>query len=104
MSLYCATGAPDLELSSTQLQALLEEALTKLGKRHQVLAVPPDFTRFHSHAGELTRFAWQFYGDRLKAILPALGTHAPMRPDQVSRMFGDIPPNLFRVHNWRTDI
>ena len=104
MSLCCATGTPDLELSAAQLQTLLQDTLAKLRERHRVLAVPPDITRFHSHAGELTRFAWQFYGDHLKAILPALGTHAPLRQDQVSRMFGDIPPNLFRMHNWRTDI
>src|SRR5690242_18750924 len=104
VSLYCATGAPDLELSSAQLQTLLQNTLAKLGVRHRVLAVPPDITRFHSHAGDLTCFAWQFYDDRLQAILPALGTHAPLRPDQISRMFGDTPHNLLRVHNWRTDI
>jgi nickel-dependent lactate racemase len=104
VSLYCATGAPDLELSSGQLDTLLQDSLAKLGNRQRVLAVPPDITRFHSHAGDLTCFAWQFYDDRLQAILPALGTHAPLRPDQISRMFGDTPHNLFRVHNWRTDI
>lgn len=104
VSLYCATGAPDLELSAAQLDTLLQGSLAKLGERHRLLAVPPDITRFHSHAGDLTRFAYQLYGTRLKAILPALGTHAPMRPDQISRMFGDIPHNLFHVHNWRTDI
>jgi nickel-dependent lactate racemase len=104
VSLYCATGAPDLELSAAQLQILLQNTLAKLGERQRVLAVPPDITRFHSHAGELTRFAWEFYKDRFKAILPALGTHAPLRPDQISRMFGNIPPNLIRVHSWRTDI
>ncbi|HTS09573.1 MAG TPA: lactate racemase domain-containing protein [Candidatus Eisenbacteria bacterium] len=104
MSLYCAIGAPDRELSSAQLQVLLNEALAKLGERQRVLAVPPDITRFHSHAGDLTRFTSQFYRDDLKAILPALGTHAPLRSDQISRMFGDVPHNIFRVHNWRTDI
>jgi nickel-dependent lactate racemase len=68
------------------------------------LAVPPDQSREHSRAGELTRYAWQYYGDRLKAILPALGTHTAMRPDQISHMFGEVPQDLFRVHNWRTDI
>ncbi len=47
---------------------------------------------------------WQYYGDKLKAILPALGTHAPMSPTQLSDMFGETPLDLFRVHNWRTDI
>jgi len=52
----------------------------------------------------LTRLVWQHYRDHLKAVLPALGTHAPMRPDQLTRMFGDMPQELFRVHNWRTDV
>ena len=104
MSLYCATGSIDTDLSSQQLKNLLTEALARLGPHRQVLAVPPDQTRAHSRAGELTRYVWQYYGERLRAILPALGTHAPMQPSQLAHMYGDIPLDLFRVHNWRTDI
>jgi len=104
MSLFCAAGSIDTDLSPQQLQQLLEEALAKLGPRNRVLAVPPDQSREHSRAGELTRYAWQHYGDRLKAVLPALGTHTAMRPEQISRMFGNVPQDLFRVHNWRTDV
>jgi nickel-dependent lactate racemase len=104
MSLFCSVGSPDTDLTPQQLQQLLNDALAKLGQRHSVLAVPPDQSREHSRAGDLTNFAWQYYGDRLKAILPALGTHTPMRADQLSRMFGDVPQNLFHVHNWRTDV
>lgn len=104
MSLYCAHGGIEANLSAHELQALLSEALAKLGERSRVVAVPPDKTREHSRAGELTRYAWQYYGDRLKAILPALGTHSAMRPEQIAHMFGDVPQNLFHVHNWRTDV
>ncbi len=104
MSLYCATGGPDVELSAGRLQELLAESLTKLGPRGCVLAVPPDMTRLHSQAGLLTQFAWQFYGDKLQAVLPALGTHSPMSSTQITRMFGDVPQTLFRGHNWRTDV
>ncbi len=104
MSLLCAIGSVDTDLSSQQLEELLTESLTKLGKRSRVLAVPPDQTRQHSRAGELTSYAWKYYGDRLKAILPALGTHSAMRPDQIENMFGEVPLELFRVHNWRSDI
>ncbi len=104
MSLYCAIGSIDTELSSLELQSLLAESLAKPGPRNQVLAVPPDASREHSRAGELTAYAWQYYGDRLKAVLPALGTHTAMRPDQIASMFGEVPQNLFRVHNWRTDV
>jgi nickel-dependent lactate racemase len=104
MSLYCAVGSVDTDLTPQQLNDLLVEGLAKLGPRNNVLAVPPDQTRAHSRAGDLTRYAWKHYGDRLKAVLPALGTHVAMRPDQIAAMYGDIPLDLFKVHNWRTDI
>jgi nickel-dependent lactate racemase len=104
MSLYCATGSQETALSRAQLNDLLTEGLTKLGDRRNVLAVPPDQTREHSRAGELTDLAWKYYGDRLKAVLPALGTHTAMRPAQIAHMFPETPRNLFRVHNWRTDV
>jgi nickel-dependent lactate racemase len=103
MSLYCAAGGADADLTP-QLQGLLEDALQKLGKRKRVLVVPPDHSRIHSRAGDLTRFAWQYYGGTLEAILPAVGTHAAMRPEQISHMFGEVPAELFRVHRWREDV
>jgi nickel-dependent lactate racemase len=104
MSLYCSIGSVDTDLTSRQLNDLIVEAVAKLGPRNKVLAVPPDQTRAHSRAGELTRYAWQYYGDKLRAVLPALGTHVPMNPEQIAHMYGDMPLNLFKVHNWRTDI
>ena len=86
MSLYCATGGIEADLSPRQLHELLAESLAKLGERKRVVAVPPDQSRLHSRAGELTRFAWEYYGDRLKAILPALGTHTPMQPAQMPQI------------------
>jgi len=83
MSLYCAVGSEETELTAQQLRSLLAESLAKLGARNRVLAVPPDQSRMHSRAGDLTRFAWEFYGERLKAVLPALGTHTPMQPKQL---------------------
>jgi nickel-dependent lactate racemase len=40
----------------------------------------------------------------MKAVLPALGTHVAMNPERVAAMFGDMPFDLFKAHNWRTDI
>jgi nickel-dependent lactate racemase len=104
MSLYCATGSVETDLLPQQLRALLAESLAKLGQRNRVLAVPPDQSRLHSRAGDLTRFSWEYYSDQLQAVLPALGTHAAMQPEQIARMFGATPQELFRVHNWRTDV
>ncbi|MGA9587054.1 MAG: D-mannonate epimerase, partial [Terracidiphilus sp.] len=69
-----------------------------------MLAVPPDITRLHSQAGGLTCAAWKYLGDRLKAVLPAIGTHAAMTSAQMEHMFPGVPQELFRVHNWRTDV
>jgi nickel-dependent lactate racemase len=104
MSLFVAHGNAQTSISDTELRALLFCALDQLGSRRRVLVIPPDITRLHSRAGELTRYAWEYYSDRLAAILPALGTHAAMSPEQLTRMFGDVPQHLFHVHNWRTDI
>ena len=104
MSLFCAQGGPDRELSSSELRDLLFVALDKLGKRKKVLAVPPDRTRAASRSGELTHHAWEYYGENLRAVLPALGTHKAMSAEQISAMFGDIPYTLFRAHNWREDV
>jgi nickel-dependent lactate racemase len=104
MSLFCAAGGVATDLSSRQMHDLLFESLAKLGTRSRVLAVPPDQSRAHSRAGELTADAWEYFGDSLKAVLPALGTHTAMRPDQITRMFGDVPQKLFRVHKWRNDV
>ena len=104
MSLYTALGSHDAELTLEEVRNALFEALKELGPRKRVLAVPPDFTRFHSRAGELTQLIWQFYGDSLKDVLPALGTHRPMSDIQLGRMFGSLPRELIRVHDWRHDI
>jgi nickel-dependent lactate racemase len=104
VSSYCAVGSQETDLSPSQLNDLLTESLAKLGERNRVLAVPPDMTRFHSCAGDLTRYTWKYYGDCLKAVLPALGTHSAMQPTQLQHMYADMPSALFRVHNWRTDI
>ena len=51
MSLYCAVGGVDVDLSPAQLREFLSQSLEKLGRRERVLAVPPDITRLHSQAG-----------------------------------------------------
>ncbi|MBW4039499.1 MAG: DUF2088 domain-containing protein [Acidobacteria bacterium] len=104
MSLFFAAGSATTELSAGEVRVGLFEALGKLGERKRVLAVPPDFTRFHSKAGELTELAWEFYGERLVDVLPALGTHTAMPDQQIATMFGKTPRDLFRVHDWRNDI
>lgn len=102
--MYYETGSVHHDLSGQDLKEGLYEALARIGRRNKVLAIPPDYTRLPSRAGELTRFAWQYFGDRLTDILPALGTHTPMTDPQISHMFGETPRSLFRDHDWRNDV
>ncbi|TSA34474.1 MAG: DUF2088 domain-containing protein [Porphyromonadaceae bacterium] len=99
-----SSGSEYHNLTANDLRLGLVEALGKMGVRKKILVVPPDITRFHSRAGEITRMAWDYYGDRISDILPALGTHKPMNPGELDRMFPGVPHNLFRVHDWRKDI
>ena len=64
----------------------------------------PIYTRPNSMAGPLTCFAYDYLGDRLTDVLPALGTHAPMSDGQLDAMFPGVPKRLFRVHDWRRDV
>jgi len=99
-----ARGSVDDRLTTDDLREGLSQAFQQLGPRQRVLAVPPDFTRFHSQAGRLTRLVYDYYGSRLTDVLPALGTHSAMTPPQIAEMYAGVPAGLFRVHNWRTGI
>ncbi len=103
MLLY-SCGDKEASLSAEDLRAGLFAALEKLGGRGKVLAIPPDFTRYHSRAGVLTEMCLDYYGERLTDILPATGTHFPMSAVQIEQMFGRVPAGLFREHNWRRDL
>jgi nickel-dependent lactate racemase len=104
MTTYYAQGSPETDLTAEDLRAALVETLGRLEPRGRVLAIPPDYTRGNSMAGPLTRFAYEYLGDRLTDILPALGTHAAMSEGQLDAMFPGVPKGLFRVHDWRHDV
>ena len=92
--LYYAKGSPGTVLSDAELKAAFIEGLSRIkapagaagagpdgrpaGKPKKVLVLPPDITRVHSRAGQLTRFAYDYYGDALVDIMPALGTNRAM--------------------------
>ena len=104
MSLYLALGSETTELSDAELRSALTEVLSKVGDRQKVLALPPDFTRFHSQAGKLTCMIHDHYGEHLTDVMPALGTHDPMPESQLDRMFPGLPKSLIREHRWRDDV
>ena len=103
MLLY-AKGSENTALTENEIKEGIYIAFEKLGDRKKVLALPPDFTRFHSRAGEITRFSYEYYKEKMTDILPALGTHFQMTEEEIDTMFGAVPKDLFRVHRWKEDL
>ena len=102
--LYYEQGAPTKAFGRDEIKKVLFDTFDLLGPRNKVLVIPPDFTRYHSRAGELTQYAYEYYGESLTDILPALGTHFRMTDAEIVKMFPGVPVSLFRVHNWREDV
>ncbi len=71
----------------------------------KVLLLPPDISRINSGAGKITSIYYNALKDRFRIdVMPALGTHLPMRSDEIIEMFGnDIPTERFVAHDWRND-
>ncbi len=102
--IYFQSGSEKTVIGQKELESGLYTALDKLGVRKKVLAVPPDFSRFHSRAGDLTSLIYNYYRENLKDILPALGTHAPMSKAELDKMFKGVPEHLFHTHDFRKDV
>ncbi|GLE04046.1 hypothetical protein PINS_up012957 [Pythium insidiosum] len=109
MPLFFAQGSKTTVLADDELRVIVQRELRSLEQRRgkayeRVAIVPPDFTRFHSKAGVITQYVFEYLRDAVKDVLPALGTHVPMTPEEITKMFGSIPKELFRVHDWRNDV
>ena len=105
--LFYEKSGTDISLSDSDLKQGLIKALEEASPKNnteKVLVIPPDITRLHSKAGELTLAARDYYGKKLTDIMPALGTHSPMSEEEIEEMFPRIDQSLFRVHKWRTDL
>ena len=108
MATFIDYGGRETIISSDEKQQLLYEVLQKLGGiPKKILVIPPDITRLHSNAGELTRILydlWNAGGGQVFDILPAIGTHAPMTSAQIAEMYGELPQAVYHEHNWRSDL
>ncbi|NLO82058.1 MAG: DUF2088 domain-containing protein [Clostridiales bacterium] len=100
-------SADDRGLDGREVRSALVKALEKRkGSLSKVLLLPPDFTRAHSGAGEITAVLYDMLKDTCQVdIMPALGTHMPMSDEERIAFFGEeIPKERFFVHNWRDDV
>ncbi|NMA42416.1 MAG: DUF2088 domain-containing protein [Oligosphaeraceae bacterium] len=107
MSHYAAKFGLQLALSATEKEEVLRQALAKIERPlRKVLIIPPDITRLNSDAGFLTNLLYKLLSPTAQVdIMPALGTHFPMREAELRFMFGDeIPLDRFFVHDWRNDV
>jgi nickel-dependent lactate racemase len=105
---YIREGSAEAVIDETRAGELLDNLLAQLRQRgplRRVLILPPDITRYHSWAGPLTCMLYQrLHGAASVAILPAVGTHAPMTDAEIERMFPGVPRTAFHAHDWRRGV
>jgi hypothetical protein len=87
MPTLLSLGGPGASLSDQDVRSALLKVFEGLGGRERVLLVPPDATRGQSRAGLIAAAAYEHYGSAVKDVLPALGTHVPMSPAQIAKMY-----------------
>lgn len=104
-------GGPEGDITGDQLRVHLEALVTSHLTSHltgrRILLVPPDQTRLHSRAGEITAVLYELLVARgaTVGVLPALGTHTEMSPDDVKLLFGDrVPYEAVSHHRWRAGL
>ena len=103
--IYFAEGGPSYLISLQRISELIDSMLDKLGNLNRVLLLPPDFTRYHSLAGEITCILFEKLKSRaIVNIMPAVGTHAPMTETEIKLMYPGIPVDKFLAHNWQKDL
>jgi len=92
------TGITDSELESSLKTVISGRTLRK------VLLLPPDATRSHSKAGEITRLLYDMLNGRCHIdIMPALGTHEAMNEQECGSFLG-VPFSSVISHNYRDDV
>lgn len=92
-----------VEQKKELMRRLIEEAEKKITKSiKKVLLLPPDITRHHSGAGQLTETIYKLLPERCEVdVIPTLGQHVPHTDEENKWMFGSIPAKCFHVHDWR---
>lgn len=111
MATILSHGSPTTIIAQSQKTAFMQQILQSIreqqgGAPARVLLLPPDMSRFHSDAGNLTQILYNaLTPDAHVDILPTIGTHYAMTDAELREMFGpDIPLERFKVHDWKTGI
>jgi carbohydrate kinase (thermoresistant glucokinase family) len=105
--LRISDGGVHREISAAEADAHVAALLDGLDRQgdplRRALLLPPDFTRSHSFAGEITAMLYE----KLRArgahveVLPATGTHVAMTDAEIAQMLPRVPKEAFAVHDFR---
>jgi nickel-dependent lactate racemase len=94
-------------ISKQRLEELMQQTADEARKRickqpKRVLLLPPDITRAHSGAGQMTEILYNIFVKVADVhVIPTLGQHVPHTRDENQRMFGSIPEERIHAHDWR---
>lgn len=94
-------------ISRERLEELTAQVVAETRKRiaprpKRVLLLPPDITRAHSGAGDVTAMLYRMLADEADVhLIPTLGQHVPHTPAENQRMFPSVPEERIHAHDWR---
>lgn len=96
-------------LSSEDIYSALEQWLNERFMSAQsikkVLLIPPDITRQHSRAGEITAYIYKRLASSYSVkLLIALGSHVGMDGAECAQMFAGVPLCDIINHDWRKNV
>jgi nickel-dependent lactate racemase len=106
MTTIISEGGPKTLITQSDLEGLLKNVSAAIPRgAKKILLIPPDFSRFHSGAGEIAGILYRLLSGSLEIdLLPALGTHRPMTIAEMNQMFPGIPHGRIFVHDWRNGV
>ncbi len=73
-------------------------------KAKKIAIVAPDYSRLASQSGIIADALLRHFGERIAAILPALGTHVAMSKEEKREVFSTFSPNQFIDHDFLNNV
>ena len=98
------SGTPE-GFCDQEINGILQQWLNGLKQKPtRVLILPPDYTRFHSNGGLITRMLYEMLAPSCQVeVMIASGTHVRISQEQLQHMYAGIPPERIMCHDFRHD-
>ncbi len=82
--IYFSKGNANSAINNNCISDLIDQMLEKMGNLNRILILPPDFTRYHSFAGEITCMLYnKLKNNSYIEIMPTIGTHLPLSQEEL---------------------